>query len=162
MDGAAKAATRPEQTGSHSFRFTTGSNRSSVSKNRFRCRKDKGYRRALEVIRELIGQIEVPEVMRDLIDINHNYVDQEEHFGEALFVHRKGAIRVSAGQKGSIPGSMGTPSYVIEGRGIEQAFFSCSHGAGRVMSRSEATRKITRKDYVQSVAGVVCKLSRVA
>jgi len=112
--------------------------------------------RASEVIRGLTGRIEVPEVMRDLIDINHNYVDEEEHFGEALFIHRKGAIRVAAGQKGSIPGSMGTPSYVIEGRGTEQAFCSCSHGAGRAMSRSEAARKITHKDYVQSLAGVVC------
>ena len=112
--------------------------------------------RTLEVLRELTGRINVADVMGDLIDINHNYVDEENHFGEALFVHRKGAIRVAAGQKGSIPGSMGTASYVIEGRGNEQAFSSCSHGAGRVMSRSEAARKITRKDYAQSLAGVVC------
>jgi tRNA-splicing ligase RtcB len=112
--------------------------------------------RALEVIREFAGQLDVAASMRDVIDINHNYVDEEDHFGEKLFIHRKGAVRVSAGQKGSIPGSMGTASYIVEGRGNEHAFCSCAHGAGRAMSRAEAIRRITAKDYARSLAGVVC------
>lgn len=66
--------------------------------------------RTLEVIREQAGQLDVAGVMAELIDINHNYVEAEEHFGVSLFVHRKGAIRVAQGQKGSVPGSMGTSS----------------------------------------------------
>ena len=90
------------------------------------------------------------------MNINHNYVDREEHFGEPLFVHRKGAIRVAKGQMGSVPGSMGTASFVIEGRGNESAFCSCAHGGGRAMSRGEALRKVSRKNYLKSLTGVVC------
>jgi tRNA-splicing ligase RtcB len=112
--------------------------------------------RALEAIRELRRDLDVAGVMDGLVDINHNYVEREEHFGEAFFVHRKGAIRVALAQKGLVPGSMGTPSYVIEGRGNEFAFCSCAHGGGRTMSRSEASRTVSRKDYEQSLKDVVC------
>ena len=112
--------------------------------------------RTLEVIQEQSPQLDAVGVMREMIDISHNYVAREEHFGEALFVHRKGAIHVGKGQKGSVPGSMGTESFVIEGRGNEHAFYSCAHGGGRAMSRGEAMRKVSRKDYEQSLQGVVC------
>jgi tRNA-splicing ligase RtcB len=88
-------------------------------------------------------------------DIAHNYVGEEEHFGERLFVHRKGAICLAKGQIGLIPGSMGTCSYVVEGRGNSFGFNSCSHGAGRVMSRAEAFRVISDKDFNQSMEDVV-------
>ena len=117
--------------------------------------------RTLEVVQEFARHLDVPGTMEGVIDINHNYVEQEEHFGQALFVHRKGAVRVSLGQKGLVPGSMGTSSFVIEGRGNEHAFYSCAHGGGRKMSRTEATRKVTRKDYAESLAGVVCAHSDV-
>jgi tRNA-splicing ligase RtcB len=112
--------------------------------------------RTLEVIQEQSRQLDAVGVMRELIDISHNYVAREEHFGEALFVHRKGAICVGKGQKGSVPGSMGTESFVIEGRGNEHAFCSCAYGGGRAMSRGEAMRKVSRRDYEQSLQGVVC------
>ena len=117
--------------------------------------------RTLEVLREFDRHLDVLGTMEGVIDINHNYVELEEHFGQALFVHRKGAVRVNTGQKGLVPGSMGTSSFVIEGRGNEHAFYSCAHGGGRRMSRTEATRKVTRKDYAESLAGVVCAHSDV-
>lgn len=88
-------------------------------------------------------------------DIAHNYVDEEEHFGERLYVHRKGAIRLREGEIGMIPGSMGTLSYVVEGRGNEFSFESCSHGAGRVMSRTDALRSVSEKDFKSSMEGVL-------
>jgi hypothetical protein len=80
-------------------------------------------------------------------DIAHNFVAEEEHFGERLFVHRKGAIRLAEGQVGLIPGSMGTCSYVVAGRENPFAFNSCSHGAGRAMSRGDA---LPEKDEEES------------
>jgi tRNA-splicing ligase RtcB len=112
--------------------------------------------RAVEVVKEFHPEIDAAGSMRAKIDINHNYVEQEQHFGERLYVHRKGAIRVANGQNGSVPGSMGTSSFVIEGRGNEYAFNSCAHGGGRRMSRAEAARRVSRKDYDRSVEGTVC------
>lgn len=112
--------------------------------------------RALEVLHESAPVLAVSTLLDEVVDINHNYAEQEEHFGETLFVHRKGAIRIPQGRLGSIPGSMGTASYFVEGRGNEHAFDSCSHGAGRAMSRAEASRKVTPNDYQRSLAGVVC------
>jgi tRNA-splicing ligase RtcB len=117
--------------------------------------------RTLEVVREFSRDLDVQSVIETLIDIKHNYAESEEHFGESLFVHRKGAVRVSFGQKGLIPGSMGTSSFVVEGRGNEHAFFSSAHGGGRRMSRAEAARKITRKEYAESLSDVVCAHSDV-
>lgn len=117
--------------------------------------------RTLEVLQEYARQLDAAGVMSELIDISHNYVAQEVHFGEALFVHRKGAIHVGQGQKGSVPGSMGTASFVIEGRGNKHAFCSCAHGGGRAMSRGAARRKVSRKDYDKSLQFVVCAHSDV-
>jgi tRNA-splicing ligase RtcB len=88
-------------------------------------------------------------------DVEHNYVAEEEHFGQKLFVHRKGAIRVREGEVGLVPGSMGTCSYVVEGRGNRHSFYSCSHGAGRAMSRREAFHKISDRDFRNSMEGVL-------
>jgi tRNA-splicing ligase RtcB len=88
-------------------------------------------------------------------DMAHNFIGREQHFGQPLFVHRKGAIRVEQGRVGMIPGSMGTASYIVEGRGNAFGFCSGSHGAGRAMSRTEALRAISDNDFLRSVEDVV-------
>ena len=90
-----------------------------------------------------------------MMDVAHNYVIEEEHFGENFFVHRKGAVRAFDSETVMIPGSMGTASYIAEGRGNDFAFCSCSHGAGRAMSRHAATRNISDKAFQESMDGVV-------
>jgi tRNA-splicing ligase RtcB (3'-phosphate/5'-hydroxy nucleic acid ligase) len=114
--------------------------------------------RALEVFSTIcpdVKSLSWQELLGAACDIAHNYVGEEEHFGEKLFVHRKGAICLPKGQIGLIPGSMGTSSYVVEGRGNSFGFNSCSHGAGRVMSRGEAFRTISDKDFWKSMEGVI-------
>ena len=114
--------------------------------------------RALEVLAAAFPDakgLSWQELMDSAYDIAHNFVGEEEHFGERLFVHRKGATRLDEGQVGLIPGSMGTCSYIVEGRGNSFGFNSCSHGAGRAMSRGEAFRTISDKDFSNSMEGVV-------
>lgn len=91
------------------------------------------------------------------IGIHHNYAAIESHFGEEVIVHRKGAIRAESGELGIIPGSMGTPSYIVEGLGNEESFKTCSHGAGRVMSRKMANKLITREMADKAMEGIVHK-----
>ena len=91
------------------------------------------------------------------VNCHHNYVQQEEHFGASVFVTRKGAVRAGAGELGIIPGSMGAKSYIVRGRGNPDSFESCSHGAGRVMSRGEALRRFTVDDHIAATAGVECR-----
>jgi len=78
----------------------------------------------------------------ETINIAHNYVTKENHFGKNVMVHRKGATRACAGEIGIIPGSMGTKSYIVEGLGNPESFHSCSHGAGRLMSRTAAKENL--------------------
>jgi tRNA-splicing ligase RtcB len=85
---------------------------------------------------------------------HHNHVRRETHGGEALWVHRKGAIFAGEGAPGVIPGSMGSPSFHVEGRGADEALTSSSHGAGRVMSRAEARRRITARTLRKELSGV--------
>ena len=92
-----------------------------------------------------------------IINIHHNYAALEEHFGRKVWVHRKGATLATPGLKGIIPGSMGAKSYIVEGKGNLDSFQSCSHGAGRRMSRSEAFRKITKDGLKQQMDGVVLR-----
>lgn len=89
------------------------------------------------------------------LDVVHNFIRAEVHDGRPLLVHRKGATTAGAGELAVIPGSMGTASYVVLGRGERCSFASCSHGAGRVMSRAEARRRIAIKDLERSLRGVV-------
>ncbi|GAB4147427.1 MAG: RtcB family protein [Planctomycetota bacterium] len=91
------------------------------------------------------------------IDCHHNYVQPEEHFGERLFVTRKGAVRAGAGELGIVPGSMGAPSFIVRGKGNEASFCSCSHGAGRALSRSEARRRFSVADHAAATARVECR-----
>ena len=83
-----------------------------------------------------------------MINIAHNYAAWENHFEENVIVHRKGATRARVGEIGIIPGSQGTKSYIVEGLGNPDSFLSCSHGAGRAMSRSEAVRSLSLEDEV--------------
>jgi tRNA-splicing ligase RtcB len=91
------------------------------------------------------------------VNCHHNYVAEETHYGEEVLVTRKGAIRAGKGELGVIPGSMGTRSYVVRGRGNAQSFESASHGAGRRMSRGEAKRRFTVKDLLAQTEGVECR-----
>ena len=91
------------------------------------------------------------------MNCHHNYVSREHHYGKNVWVTRKGAVRARAGDLGIIPGSMGARSYIVRGKGNAESFHSCSHGAGRTMSRSEAKRRFTVEDHVEATKGVECR-----
>jgi tRNA-splicing ligase RtcB len=93
----------------------------------------------------------------EAVNCHHNYVQREHHFGEDIFVTRKGAVSAKDGQLGIIPGSMGARSYIVRGKGNPESFESCSHGAGRVMSRGEAKRRFTLADHRAATEGVECR-----
>ena len=93
----------------------------------------------------------------EAVNCHHNYVTRENHFGENIFVTRKGAVRARKGDMGIIPGSMGTRSYIVRGLGNEESFCSCSHGAGRVMSRTEAKKRVSMEEHLEAVKGVECR-----
>jgi tRNA-splicing ligase RtcB len=96
----------------------------------------------------------------EAVNCHHNYVQQERHFGQNVYVTRKGAVSARAGQLGIIPGSMGTRSYIVRGKGSPESFESCSHGAGRAMSRGEARRRFTLADHRAATEGVECRQDR--
>ncbi|MFI5444202.1 RtcB family protein [Polaromonas sp. UC242_47] len=93
----------------------------------------------------------------EAVNCHHNYVQKEHHFGQDVYVTRKGAVSAKAGELGIIPGSMGTCSYIVRGKGNPESFESCSHGAGRVMSRGEAKRRFTLADHRAATEGVECR-----
>jgi tRNA-splicing ligase RtcB len=93
----------------------------------------------------------------EAISCHHNYVARERHFGANVLVTRKGAVDASAGRLGIIPGSMGKRSYIVRGKGDPESFRSCSHGAGRAMSRGEAARRFTVEDLARQTEGVECR-----
>ncbi|HKE93732.1 MAG TPA: RtcB family protein, partial [Povalibacter sp.] len=93
----------------------------------------------------------------EAVNCHHNYVSREHHYGENVLVTRKGAVRARRGEMGIIPGSMGTRSYIVRGLGNEESFHSCSHGAGRKMSRNEARRRFTLEDHAAATAAVECR-----
>jgi len=93
----------------------------------------------------------------EAVNCHHNYVQKEHHFGEDVYVTRKGAVSAKTGQLGIIPGSMGARSYIVRGKGNAESFESCSHGAGRVMSRGEAKRRFTLADHRAATEGVECR-----
>lgn len=96
-------------------------------------------------------------ITQEAINCHHNYVEKESHFGRNLWVTRKGAIRARKGDLGIIPGSMGQRSYIVQGKGNPESYCSCSHGAGRVMSRTAARKKFTLADLAEQTAGVECR-----
>lgn len=108
------------------------------------CNRSLMMQRIQEVISDALPAV----VFEPMINIAHNYVAIEHHFGENVFVHRKGAVRARAGEIGIIPGSQGTKSYIVEGLGNPDSFESSSHGAGRLMSRTAAINELSLKDEI--------------
>lgn len=93
----------------------------------------------------------------EAVNCHHNYVQQERHFGADVFITRKGAVSARRGQMGIIPGSMGARSFIVRGLGNPESFDSCSHGAGRVMSRTKAKKLFTVDDQIKATEGVECR-----
>lgn len=93
-------------------------------------------------------------VLDKAVNCHHNYITKENHFGQNVYVTRKGAVRAREGDLGIIPGSMGTGSFIVRGKGNRESFCSCSHGAGRRMSRAQARREITLDEHVQAMQGI--------
>ena len=93
----------------------------------------------------------------DAVNCHHNYVTREHHFGENVWLTRKGAVRARKGDLGIIPGSMGAKSYIVRGKGNPESFHSCSHGAGRRMSRSKARKQVSLEEHRAAIAGVECR-----
>lgn len=91
------------------------------------------------------------------VNCHHNYVALEHHYGEDCYVTRKGAVSAREGELGIIPGSMGARSFIVRGRGNPESFCSCSHGAGRTMSREEAKRRFSLADHARATEGVECR-----
>lgn len=112
-------------------------------------------RATLCAVAEALGKVVVVE--DSVVDCHHNYVEREYHFGENVFVTRKGAVRARVGDRGIIPSNMGDMSYIVRGKGDPESFCSCSHGAGRVMSRAEARRTFTLLDHELATQGVECR-----
>ena len=112
----------------------------------------------LELILEVLRRhLPAFEVTGEAINCHHNYVQQEKHLGERVYVTRKGAISAREGELGIIPGSMGAHSYIVRGKGNPESFHSCAHGAGRRMSRTEAKRRFSRADLIAQTEGVECR-----
>ncbi len=105
----------------------------------------------------LAGRTKASAPTQTVVSCHHNYVTWENHYGENVLVTRKGAVRARLGDMGIIPGSMGARSYIVRGKGNPESFMSCSHGAGRAMSRGEAKRRFSVEDHVKATAGVECR-----
>ena len=112
-------------------------------------------RRVIEAARKVVRKPFEAHV--EAVNCHHNYVQKERHFGEEVYVTRKGAVSARAGQLGIIPGSMGARSFIVRGKGNAQSFDSCSHGAGRAMSRGEARRRFTLAEHRAATEGVECR-----
>ncbi len=113
--------------------------------------------RVLHDLSHALGLSGEPVPFDNVVNCHHNYVAWENHFGENVMVTRKGAVRARTGDLGIIPGSMGTRSYIVEGLGCDDSFHSCSHGAGRRMSRTAARKNFTVADLEAQTQGVVCR-----
>lgn len=108
----------------------------------------------LKVLHDTWPDITTTEVA---VNCHHNYVEREEHFGERVWLTRKGAVRAGKGELGIIPGSMGARSFIVRGKGNPDSFESCSHGAGRAMSRTAAKERFTLEDHIAATAHVECR-----
>ncbi len=93
----------------------------------------------------------------EAVNCHHNYISREHHYGKNVLVTRKGAVRAREGEMGIIPGSMGARSYIVRGLGNEESFCSCSHGAGRVMSRTKAKKMVSLEEHKRDTEGVECR-----
>lgn len=110
--------------------------------------------RTISAIRQHLRQIEI---VSEVIECHHNYVANERHYGQNMWVTRKGALRARRGDVGIIPGSMGAKSYIVRGKGSKHSLQSCSHGAGRALSRTEARKRYSAADLRAQTVGVECR-----
>ena len=109
------------------------------------------------VLAALARHLPAFEVISEVVNCHHNYVAQEHHYGENVWVTRKGAIRAREGDLGIVPGSMGAKSYIVRGKGNPESFHSSAHGAGRRMSRTAAEKAFTTQDLAHQTEGVICR-----
>lgn len=108
----------------------------------------------LRVLRDHLPPFQIGE---QAVNCHHNYTARETHFGEDVLITRKGAVRAAEGVMGIIPGSMGARSFIVRGKGNVESFCSCSHGAGRAMSRTQAKKQFTLEDHARDTAGIECR-----
>jgi len=111
--------------------------------------------RVIQAVRDALGV--KFEARMEAVNCHHNYVSREKHYGKNVLVTRKGAVRARAGEMGIIPGSMGARSFIVRGLGNEESFCSCSHGAGRVMSRTKAKKLVSLEEHLKATADVECR-----
>lgn len=109
------------------------------------------------IVNVLAARLPPFSIEAEAINCHHNYVAKETHYGESVYVTRKGAIRAGVGDLGIIPGSMGACSYIVKGKGVDASFHSCAHGAGRVLSRNEARKRFQTQDLIDQTQGVECR-----
>jgi len=121
-----------------------------------RANRDLMMRQIVQAVRDS-GEVRAFTAHLEAINCHHNYVARERHFGQNILVTRKGAVRAQLGDLGIIPGSMGARTYIVRGKGNPESFMSCSHGAGRAMSRGEARRRFTVEDHKRMTEGVECR-----
>jgi len=119
-----------------------------------RANREAMMERTLQAMREHLPRFKLG---KHAVNCHHNYVEQEHHFGADVWVTRKGAVRAGEGELGIIPGSMGAKSFIVRGKGNPDSFCSCSHGAGRAMSRTQAKATFTLKDHREATTGVECR-----
>ncbi|MCB9675882.1 MAG: RtcB family protein [Alphaproteobacteria bacterium] len=119
-----------------------------------RCNRHLMMARTVAAMKHVLGEFDA-EVQA--VNCHHNYVSREMHYGDEVLVTRKGAVRAGLGEMGIIPGSMGTRSYIVRGKGNPESFCSCSHGAGRAMSRTAARKKFTVEDHRRMTEGIECR-----
>jgi tRNA-splicing ligase RtcB len=119
-----------------------------------RANRDEMMRRILIVLRRHLPPFRD---RTEAISCHHNYVEREHHFGRDVWLTRKGAVRAGAGELGIIPGSMGARSFIVRGKGNPESFHSCSHGAGRKMSRTQAKKNFTLHEHSLATKGVECR-----
>ncbi len=119
--------------------------------------RDLMMRRVLRAVENLVQKTRKPIVPLMEVNCHHNYAEREHHFGHQVIVTRKGAVRARTDDMGIIPGSMGARSYIVRGRGNPESYHSCSHGAGRRMSRGQAKRTFSVQDLQTQTAGVECR-----
>jgi tRNA-splicing ligase RtcB len=121
-----------------------------------RTNRDVMMKRILDAMQ---GYKELPKFKTTEMAVNchHNYVRREHHYGEDVFVTRKGAVRAGLGDLGIIPGSMGARSFIVRGLGNPESFESCSHGAGRVMSRTKAKKMVSLDEHIEATKHVECR-----
>lgn len=110
---------------------------------------------AIQSLRDIIQKPFICDA--EAVNCHHNYVSWERHFGENVMLTRKGAVDAHEGVMGIIPGSMGAKSFIVRGKGNRESFMSCSHGAGRAMSRGEARKRFSLADHAAATEGVECR-----